>query len=364
MRLLLNVLKIKWIFKKPSKKKVLVYDRESEKFSKLLFSKKSCEFLETRYESINIYILFFTIFNSGLNSIKDNYKKNYIKRVSPKIVYTSIDNNISFYKLKDIYNKPTYISDQNGISKVTNAFWPNSFTRECKKYKKENKKNLKADILFLFGKNEKDRISPLIDGKIYTYGNTINNHYPIKLNKLNKKVTSIMFISSGLFKATLKHEQTVFANLNKFCIKKNIKLSFCSRLDASGEDFHRKTFAKGPWIYLPRAHLNKNYSYLNKQQMVVFAHSTFGFEALAKGLKCGVFYSHFPEKNSHLKYPKSGPFWTNSLDYNMFEKTLNRVINLSNKQWKKIIANFSSEILDYDLNNKKKKKIIKMALKL
>ena len=364
MKLLLKLIKAKWIFKKPNKKKVLIYDHESEKFSRILFSKNNCEFLDVRYESINLYILFFTFFDSFLKNFKDNYKKNFIKIVSPKIVYTSIDNNISFYKLKDIYGIPTYISEQNGISKVTNAYWPNSFTKECKKYKKITNKNLKADILFLFGKNEKDRISPLIDGKIYTYGNTINNHYPIKIKRLNKKITSIMFISSGLFKAALKYDQKVFAYLNKFCIKKKIKLSFCSRLDISGETFHRKTFAKGPWIYLPREHLHKNYSYLSKQQMVVFAHSTFGFEALAKGIKCGVFYSHFPEKNSHLKYPKSGPFWTNSLDYNVFEKTLNRVIGFSNKKWKKIIANYSSEILDYDPNNIKKKKIIKTALKL
>ena len=102
----------------------------------------------------------------------------------------------------------------------------------------------------------------------------------------------------------------------------------------------------------------------NKQQMVVFSHSTLGFEALAKGVKCAVFYSHFPDKMSHLKYPKSGPFWTNSLNYYDFEKVLTRVIGFSNKRWKKIAAEYSSDILTYDPANIKKKKIIKMALKL
>ena len=97
--------------------------------------------------------------------------------------------------------------------------------------------------------------------------------------------------------------------------------------------------------------------------MVVFAHSTFGYEALSKGIKCAVFSSHFPEKNSHKKYLKKGPFWTNSMDYYDFEKVLNRVMSYTSKEWKKIVAKYSFDIMFYDPANAKKKKIIKMALK-
>ena len=83
-----------------------------------------------------------------------------------------------------------------------------------------------------------------------------------------------MFISSGLFKGAFKHEQLIFSHINKFCKKKNIKLSFCGRLGSSGENFHRENFARGSWIYLPRIDAHNNYLHLNKQQMVVFSHST------------------------------------------------------------------------------------------
>ena len=367
MNLLIKLIKAKWVFNKPKKKKILIFDKTSEQngFAEILFSKKDYGIMDRRYESINLYVFWVCILRNGFKNLKDNYKKTFLTLVSPKIVYTSIDNDPAFFKLKHIYNKPTYISDQNGIQKVSMASWPNEFYWNCKKYARETKKKPEADHIFLFGKNEKERISPIINGKIHILGNTKNNHFPIKLKKINKKIKSIMFISSGLFKETLGHEKLIFNHINKYCIKKNIKLSFCGRLGPSGENFHKENFAKGNWIYLPLIDPNKkNYLTLNKQQMVAFAHTTLGYEALAKGIKCAVFNSHFPEKYSHKKYPKKGPFWTNSLNYYDFEKVLNRVIGFSSKRWKKLTEKYSTEILKYDPGNIKKKEIIKLALKL
>ena len=66
--------------------------------------------------------------------------------------------------------------------------------------------------------------------------------------------------------------------------------------------------------------------------MIVFAHSTLGFQAIAKGYKCAVFYECFPEKGASGKFPKKGPFWTNSKSYKDFEKLLNKVIKYPNKK--------------------------------
>ena len=96
--------------------------------------------------------------------ILDNYKKIYIELVSPKIVHTAIDNNPGFFKLKAVSNKPIYISDQNGMSKVADSHKQKSFYGDLKKYTKENKKMPEADNIFLFGKNDRDRISKTIKG--------------------------------------------------------------------------------------------------------------------------------------------------------------------------------------------------------
>ena len=352
----------KWIFNKPRKKKILIYDRVSEDFWRFFFSKNSCEILDVRYESINIYVFLFTLFNSGIESFKDNYKKNYIKFVSPKIVFTSIDNNPGFYNLRNIYDKPFYVSVQNGMR-------DNSFYEQCRRYIKEKKKELKADHIFLFGSNEKKRFSKIIKAKIHCVGNIRNNSYPIQRIKKKKKIKFIMFVSAHHKQAykeagyRFEEDKKLFNLLYKFCKKKGVQLGLCSKLNSSQEIFFRNSFVKGNWVYYPRFNTRKTYELINKQQMIVFDWSTLGFEALAKGLKCVAFYKDFPLEGHYVKYPKSGFFWTNSKNYNDLEKTLNRVILSSNKQWKKVVDKYSSELINYDANNIKSKKILNNLLK-
>jgi len=352
----------KWIFNKPNKKKVLIYDRESEDFWQVFFSKNICANLDVRYESINIYVFLYTLFNSGIENFIDNYKKNYIKFVSPKIVFTAIDNNTAFYNLKNIYDKPFYVSVQNGMR-------DNVFYDQCKRYIKEKKKELKADHIFVFSNSEKKRFSKIIKAKIHCVGNVKNNSYPTQRIKKEKKIKLIMFVTTNSEKDykdadyRIEEDKKLFNLLYKFCKKKGVQLGLCSKLNSSQEIFFRNSFAKGNWVYYPQFNTRKTYELINKQQMIVFDWSTLGFEALAKGLKCVAFYKDFPLEGHYVKYPKSGFFWTNSKNYNDLEKTLNRVIKSSNKRWKKVVDKYSSELINYDANNIKSKKILNNLLK-
>ena len=215
----LNLIKAKWVFKKPGRKKILVYDRVSESFSKIIFPKNDYEILDVRYESINMYVLLLTLLKLNHINFKDNYKKIYLNLVAPKIVYTSIDNNMAFFKLKNLYGKAVYISDQNGMRK-------NDFYKECAKYNLNTKDKLGADHIFLFGQNDKKRISMILNGKIHVLGNTKNNNYPIIERSRKKMISSIMFICSAVDDDAFEKDKKIFKNLNTFCIKKNIKLYF------------------------------------------------------------------------------------------------------------------------------------------
>ena len=46
-----------------------------------------------RSKNIHFYVFFLTLKSLKFKNILDNYKKIYIELVSPKIVYTAIDNN-------------------------------------------------------------------------------------------------------------------------------------------------------------------------------------------------------------------------------------------------------------------------------
>ena len=60
MKLIL-FLKANWIFNKPKKKNILIYDEESEKIAHLIFNKEDCELMSVRYESLNLYIIILTL---------------------------------------------------------------------------------------------------------------------------------------------------------------------------------------------------------------------------------------------------------------------------------------------------------------
>ena len=161
----------KWVFKKPPKKDILIYDGKMADVLYLFFKKDDCEVMHVRYESLNMHIFFQTIFSKGILNIKNNYKFNYIKTVSPKVVITCIDNNAAFYKLKDIYDKTTYISVQLSTR-------DNKFINECNNYYSNTKgKKLKSDHIFVLGKKYMEIFSKIIDSKIHLLGSFKNNYF-------------------------------------------------------------------------------------------------------------------------------------------------------------------------------------------
>ena len=362
----LLLFKTKWIFTLPKKRELLIYDKASlnSNFVKILFKKKKFEVLHTRYESVNILVLLKTVYKYGFINIIENYKKNFFSLVEPKIIYTTIDSSVSFYKLKNIYPNAKYIVDQRGISKVTGATWPNKFFWDIKKYNKLNKTKAKVDILFVFGSNEKKRLQDIINGNYFVLGNTKNNAYHSNL-KLKKK-REITYICSGLWEPSWTRQCQTFKLLNKYCYKKNIKLNFLPKRIIGktefDEKYYRKKLGEKNWKYLDHSNLNI-YKHLLTQELVVFAHSTLGFEVMAKGIKVAILSNYFPEKMSKRYYSNDGLFWTSKTDYVSLAKLFDRMLRIKKSSWNKIYRKFSYEIMFYDKNNLKKKRIINSIIK-
>lgn len=362
MSLLSKLIASRWIFFKPNKKKILIYDRVSKDFLNIFFNKSDYEVLDVRYESINFYVVINTILKYHFSNFVNNYKKTYMEIVSPKIVVSAIDNDIAFYKLKDIYEKPKYICFQNGIR-------TNDFYIQCKNYIKFTKKKLRADHIFLLGSNEKKRMEKIIKSEFHILGSVKNNYYSIKKKNINKKIKSIMYISqfnldmyNRAFYKTFNEDKKIFSFLHKFCNEKKIKLIYGSKLDLSMEEYVRNNLPKGNWLYHPRLNAKKTYNNLNNQQLIVFSWSTLGFEALAKGIKCVSFHKYFPSIGSNVKYPSTGFFWTSLKNYIQFKKMISKIISVPDLRWKKIANKYSTEILNYDRDNLKTKKILKKII--
>ena len=69
--ILIKLILAKWIISKPKNKNILIYDRQGEDIFVNLFEKKSYEVMDTRYESVNLFIIFKTLFTNGIKNFKN-----------------------------------------------------------------------------------------------------------------------------------------------------------------------------------------------------------------------------------------------------------------------------------------------------
>ena len=370
---MIKIFSSKWTILPPSKKKFLIYDGESTFLLYKIVNKSECEILHTRYEKINFYILLLTFIKSGFRNFKIQYKINFIKFVSPKFVITSIDNDGSFYKLKNIYPNSCYISIQNGVRvpHVRYDLFENnsSFTD-----------SFNVDYLFVFGEGIKKKILKNFKFNIIVAGSVLNNHYIHDYDQ-NKKNNSVLFISQmpriisqkpGGEKNVIipENEKIVFNILYNFCKKKKLELSLLPKNIL--EKDYRKHLVSGNWKYIDKNNYNReeysanSYLLINKFNMIVFLYSTLGYEALSRGVKCACFPygcldDDWVKKNRLFPampfgYPDDnenvGPFWSNMRNDQIIEETLEKVFGYSNEEWTDIIkSKFVTNIMHYDPGN-------------
>ena len=181
-----------------------------------------------------------------------------------------------------------------------------------------------------------------------------------------------MFISAGVEKFYFTGDEIILKHLSKFCELNKIKLYYLYKATRHHTAEKINDLPKGNWEYIGFRNMKKMYDMMNKQQLIIFTHSTLGFEAMAKGMKCLRIVKDlpihpkegraFPIEGFYKKYDKSGEFWTNSLKFSDINKYLNKIINCPNSKWKKIIKSYSKEILSYHPHNYKIKKLIKNIL--
>ena len=383
---MIKIFSSKWTILTPPQKKFLIYDEESTFILYKIVNKSECEILHTRYEKMNFYILFLTFIRSGFRNFKIQYMINFIKFVSPEFVITSIDNDSSFYKLKNIYPNPRYISIQNGMRAphvYYNLFENNSSFTD----------SFNVDYLFVFGEGIKKRILKNYKFNIIVGGSVLNNHYIHNYDQ-NKKNNSVLFISQckervydytseyhknrtkKKYKNVEKNiiipedEKIIFNILYNFCKKKKLELSILPK--SALEKHYRKHFVSGNWKYINKNNYNKeemrasSYLLINKFNMIVFLYSTLGYEALSRGIKCACFpYGCLDDgwvKKNRLKpampfgYPDDnenvGPFWSNMRNDQIVEETLEKVFGYSNEEWTDIIkGKFVTNTMHYDPGN-------------
>ena len=368
-----KIFKARLVIKKPQEADVLVYEETSLPAAKILFDKYRLSIISVRYEEINLYILLKSLFHNPAR-IKQSYIFNYVKCVKPKIIYSFVDNNPAFYKLKNFIHDAIIVSDQRAIR---DPFFFNLLKKE--------KEKLKCDISFVFTENETKELSKYINSSFYLSGPNYNNSLS-KINTYDQKIQKVIFISGKIETPNLNeselflYEKRIFLQLREYCKKNSLQLFFKekngfydpkfdvnsqSSLDKRKVFFEKFFDTNQDWTFIPH-NLDKNSKFYKElffeNSLIIFSDSTLGYEFLSRGFKCVSFTDCFPIYGCEHLFKQKGEFWTNSTDYLNLENLIDNVISLDHTGWGKIYKKYSKNILPHDEDNKFKKSILKTFL--
>lgn len=374
------LLKARWIFKKPRKAPVVIFDRESLVLFSLFFHEKDYVVLDVRGETINFFILIVSIvskiFKNNL-SLEDIYRETFIEKVQPKIVITLIDNNISFYRLCNKKNGYIKIFIQNACRGGMDDIFIDlkHATREHKYF---------VDYMFVFNAPIGNEYLKYLSGEVIRIG-SLKNNIADKKKSLEFKST-ILFISQFAFIAAFDEKGTVGFNpsgkafswdefyaaealflpwLAKFVKKNGLNLQICLRYSDSSNSSKEKQYFRDllgdiDIEFLPKKGLYSSFEYLDNAEYIVGIDSTLGYEALARGCRIGI----FALRSVFLAYPDhkfgwpadlsdTGLFWTNALDQAEFQRVMEYITSVSNEDWQDVSKKYSKMVMEYDPGNTK-----------
>ncbi len=312
-----------------------------------IIAKDQYEVLDIRYQTVNIYILLITILHTGFKDLVKNYQKNYIFSVSPKIIITSIDNNLFFFKLKQLYNKAKYICIQLAVR-------DSLFLNSCKMhYKNKNANKLYSDFFFVYGNNDKTILKKFVQSKFILSGSVINNLHIQKKDK--RKIDKIIFINQAT-EDDLKKEIKIFKKIIKLSKDLNLRLYYLLKrkedhfLTKKIKKTFKKEFLNKEFNYIEKK--DNTYSYLSTNAIFFTNSSTLGFEAISRKSKV-IFlpYTQFPGDGYFKKYPKHGPFWTTDHSFQNIKSISTNVLNLNQQKWESIIDKIIPDIISFKAKN-------------
>ena len=362
---------IKYNFKVPTKKDILLVDKLSEELINKTLFKKRYDILYAKKDRINLFILIKTLLTFKFFGFNEQYIHEYIRSVNPKVVISFRDNDISFYKLKSLFKKIKFISVQNGYRHKDEIFF-NKLSKE-----KINKTKLLVDYYFLFGKNNVSKFKRFIKFESKLLGSFRNNKNPINKKKILKN--SILFISNFRLqkvkynKTGYNVEKKLLFYLEDFCIRHKINLNIV------GSSITNKVLEKNYLLSNLREKNNINYyekktgsniySLIDRHDTIVFIDSTLGYEAMARQKKIACFSSR---KNMNkivrpFGFPNDKKF--NNFFYSNYDtkdevfRVLKNVFFTSNKNWSRYYFPELKNLISFNKNNILLYKTIKKILK-
>ena len=366
----------KKIFLPPNKSDILIYDINSLHLIQKYFIKFTNETLAVRAEELNMFILLKYLKN--IFKKDHNYKDEFINFVQPKIIISSIDNDIGIYKIKKKHKEIKIIVIQNGWRDCTDIFYI------LKKYRYVNK--LSADYILTFADIISKEYRKYIQANYLSIGSIKSNEIEITPDYNSNTISYISQWGSKAFCEDFV-SKTVVNFLKKYALSRNKNFKIILRNNFNDKLINREInyFSS---ILGYRIKEGKDFDRVNqyvscdKSDIVVGVDSSLCYESLGRGNKTAIFsirdevlrqngYHNYGLSKKDYGFPggfsfgwpriykDSGFFWTNKLDETIFTKILDDLFSINISRWKQIISeNNIIELMPYDYKNIKLKKFL------
>ncbi|MFZ9830167.1 MAG: LA_1612 family putative O-antigen biosynthesis protein, partial [Ilumatobacteraceae bacterium] len=165
-RLLKSLARLRWRFKKPKQRDVLLYFKTGAEVIAPYFEPNEFQVLDLRESEVNIAIAIRCLLTGNLSA--ENYARQFIKVAKPKLILTFIDNFPPYYLLKNEFPRIKVWLIQNGVRSdrgdlfgLLKATSPRS--------------NYKVDKMYVFGTAIGKKYLDYISGETVVHGSFKNN---------------------------------------------------------------------------------------------------------------------------------------------------------------------------------------------
>lgn len=369
----------KIIWSRPKRRPVLLIDPSGIDIITQFIAIKDVEFLNL--EETNIWIFIRTILRMQFST--SAYIVAYIEMTQPKVVMTFIDNDVNFYKLKNLCLKTKFVAIQNGIRANYSGYPSLGFFDQLSVALDETE--LSSDYLCVFGSASATQLTRFIKTNTITVGSLKNNLFAASKNKRNA-VSDVVLISQyppfsvhevsrriyfGHQSISLldfyRIESTVAKLVAEYCSSNHLSFTVCGKrnsVDSDEQKFFADSIGLLQWSYEPRGSTYSTYEIANVAKIVVSIDSTVGQEFLARGKRVAFISGRTQAadpvglaqvRDTNFGYPlglsPTGKFWTNQATASELTRILDYLRTVSDEEWATEIAPYNESLMAYQPGN-------------
>jgi surface carbohydrate biosynthesis protein len=372
-RLLKSLTSLKWRFKAPRQRNVLLFFKTGADVIAPYFEPNEFQVLDLRESEINIATAIRCLLTRDLSA--ENYAREFIKVAEPKLILTFIDNFPPYYRLKKDFPEINVWLIQNGMRSERGDLFGLLKTTT-------SSHTNQVDKMFVFGKSIGEMYLKYISGETVVHGSLKNNLVSISSAKKN----SVAYISTyrpgqqrsfvvpeSRPEQPITYEQIILRRekailwLAEYCTEKKLQLTVVGKDEdpRSEESYYRSLLKNYKFEFVAREKPTSSYEAIDNSEIVVFTSSTLGYESLARGkrtaalmLDAEIIGAEALRFGWPTKLQDEGPFWTHQLEEVRLREIMDFLRLVDDAEWNKTRTQAIKDVIVFDPDNSKFKESV------